>query len=325
MENMFRAVILGIFFSIGSAVAQTTGPSPALPNPIETSALSNSLSTLPLAPAATVEKDPSEDLPDSPGAVQANGANDVVALGKTSLRAEGKNQPTPCNMWSAVWTIYYDPKKLDQPAPRCSELVYPYQRFLDTNVPIPLNWKQKGYLAVHYTTDPASLGTIVGIAGISIAADSHTAYGPGLKGFGKLAGVSVLQNATAEFFGTFAVPSLTHQDPRYFRQPNKPFRKRLLYAVSRSYISRSDDGHTIPNYGVFATYPIVAELGNLYIPGIESDGPSTAKRILAGYALDPVNNIVNEFLPDMASHIHVRIIFFQQILNNIAVTGTGPM
>ena len=70
---------------------------------------------------------------------------------------------------------------------------------------------------------------------------------------------------------------------------------------------------------------IIAELGNLYVPGIESDGPSTAKRILTGYALDPVNNIVNEFLPDMASHIHVRIIFFQQILNNIAVSGNGPM
>ena len=71
--------------------------------------------------------------------------------------------------------------------------------------------------------------------------------------------------------------------------------------------------------------PILAELGNLYVPGIESDGASTAKRILTGYALDPVNNIVNEFLPDMASHIHVRIIFFQQILNNIAVSGNGPM
>ena len=320
--NMYRAVILGVFFSIGSAGAQTAGPLTPAPNPIETSALLNSLSTLPLAPTAPAANEPSDGLPDSPGTVQMN---DAVAVGKTSLHDEGKNQMPPCSLWRAMRTIYYDPKKMDQPPPRCSELVYPYQRFLDTNVPIPLSPKQKGLLAIHYTTDPASVGTIVGIAAINIALDSQTAYGPGWKGFGGLAGVSLLQNATAEFFGTFAVPSLTHQDPRYFRQPNRPFRKRILYAISRSYISRSDEGHTIPNYAVFATYPIIAELGNLYVPGIESDGPSTAKRILTGYALDPVNNIVNEFLPDMASHIHVRIIFFQQILNNIAVSGNGPM
>ena len=40
-------------------------------------------------------------------------------------------------------------------------------------------------------------------------------------------------------------------------------------------------------------------------------------------ALDPVNNIINEFLPDVAKRIHVRIIFVQQILNNVAATQGG--
>jgi hypothetical protein len=219
--------------------------------------------------------------------------------------------------------IYVDPNKVDEPPPPCSELVHPYQRFLDTNVTIPLSWKQKGYLALHQTTDPGSIGTIVGISAISIAIDSHSAYGPGLKGFGKLAGVSLLQNATGEFFGTFAIPSLVRQDPRYFRKPDAPFGKRLVYSISRSYVSRSDSGKTIPNYGVLGAYPIVAVLSNLYVPGIESDGPSTARRIGVGLALDPVNGIVNEFLPDVAKRIHVRVIFVQQILNRIAVSPNG--
>ena len=219
--------------------------------------------------------------------------------------------------------IAYDPKKMDVPPPPCAELVYPYQRFLDTNVPIPLTRKQKGLLALHQATDPAALGTIIGISAISIAADSHSAYGPGLEGFGKLAGISMLQNTTGEFFGSFAIPALTHQDPRYYRMPNAPFGKRLIYSISRSYISRSDSGKTIPNYGVLGAYPIVAELSNLYVPGIESDGASTAERIATGLALDPVNNIINEFLPDVAKHVHVRIIFVQQILNNIAATQGG--
>jgi hypothetical protein len=318
---MYWLLIVGLLSLTGMAFAQKadaltadTSVRPQLP------LVSSSLSS-------NIEEDTSptssdaDDLPDAPSQIQAR-QQDIVVITKTSMKASGRDQ-LPCNVLGAFGMIYFDPNKIDEQRPRCSELVYPYQRFLSTNIAIPLSWKEKGYLAIHYTTDPASIGTIVGISAINIAADSHTAYGPGLKGFGELAGISVLQNATAEFFGTFAIPSLIHQDPRYYRMPHARIGKRILYSVTRSYISRSDEGKTIPNYGVFATYPIVAELSNLYVPGIESDGASTAKRILTGYALDPVNNLVNEFLPDVASRVHIRIIFVQQILNNIAATGGG--
>lgn len=327
---MFRVLIFGILFS-GLAAAQAPAPSAETSGPAV-----RSVATVPSLPTPSVDPGPGAalsssrasvpapaELPDAPSAFQAQ-QEDVVSLREQSLYAPGKKQ-AHCNFIRALGPIYFDPNKLDSPKPPCSELIFPYQRFLDTNIAFPLSWKQKGYLAAHFTTDPASLGTIVGISAINIAADSHTAYGPGLEGFGKLAGVSLLQNATAQFFGTFAVPALTHQDPRYYRMPNKPLGKRILYSISRSYISRSDDGRTIPNYGVFSTYPILAEFSNLYVPGIQSDGASTAERIVIGLALDPANNLVNEFLPDVAKHVHVRIIFVQQIFNNLALSGTGTM
>jgi len=306
---MYRVFILGLFISTATVVAQRSARPLDTPPPVETGAL---------APESTSST--SEDLPDSPGEVARQ--EDVVAVGKTSIKASGKKD-RHCDAWHSIGMIAYDPKKTGEIPPRCSELVYPYQRFLDTNVTIPLTRKQKGYLALHAATDPGALGTIVGISAISIAADSHTAYGPGFEGFAELAGVSLLQNTTGEFFGTFAIPALVHQDPRYFRMPDKPFRKRLIYSISRSYISRSDSGKTIPNYGVLGAYPIAAELSNLYVPGLETDGASTAERIAIGLALDPVNNIINEFLPDVAKHVHVRIIFVQQFVNNIAVTQGG--
>lgn len=308
---MYRALISALLFSVGIATAQTADPTPeAAQAPI------NSPTSGQVSASSEAAK-----LPDAPSVTAAR-QMDVVAVAKTSARLSGKPSHH-CNAWHSLGMIAFDPAKVDVPPPLCSELVYPYQRFLDTKVVIPLTRTQKGYLALHATTDPGTIGTIVGISAISVAADSHSAYGPGLKGFGKLAGVSLLQTATGEFFGTFAIPSLTHQDPRYFRQPQKPFGKRLLYSISRSYVSRSDSGKTIPNYGVLGAYPIVAELSNLYVPGIESDGASTAERIATGLALDPVNNIINEFLPDVAKRIHVRIIFVQQILNNVAATQGG--
>jgi hypothetical protein len=187
-----------------------------------------------------------------------------------------------------------------------------------------MTWQQKGYLALHNLADPFNFATILGVSAITVGADSHSAYGPGLKGFGKSVGVSLLQDATGQFFGAFAIPVIVHQDPRYFRMPHAPFAKRVVYSISRTVVSRSDSGKSMPNYATLLNYPIGAELSNLYVPGIHPDAPSTVARIFTGYALDPVNGLINEFLPDVASHVHVRIIIVQRILNNVASGNNIP-
>ena len=303
---------LGLLLSLRVATAQTPEPSPTAIAPLS--------APTPAVPISSSLPAP-DDLPDSPGQVATHEA-DVVVVAKAALRASGKARSS-CNAKDAIGFIYVDPKS-EVPQP-CSQLVYPFQRFLTTNITIPLTWQQKGYLALHDVTDPGNLATIVGISALTTAIDPHSDYGPGLKGFGKNAGVSLLQDATFEFFGTFAIPSLMHQEPRYFRMPNEPFKKRLIYSISRTVISRNDDGSPMLNYGTLLAYPINAEISNLYVPGIESDGASTTKRILTGYALDPINNLLAEFLPDVAKHVRIRIIFLQRILNNIAVSqGSLP-
>jgi hypothetical protein len=272
-------------------------------------------------PPAPLSESASTDLPDAPGADQVVQENVVVAA-KASFKQTG-NGAHPCGVFSAMKLIYVDPSRYGQLPKPCSELIYPYQRFLTSNIVIPMTWQQKGYLALHDLADPANIGTILGISAITVGADSHSAYGPGMKGFGKSVGVSLLQDATVQFFGEFAIPVLAHQDPRYFRMPHAPVPKRILYAVSRTVISRSDSGRSMPNYATLLSYPIDAELANFYVPGIHRDAASTGIRILTGYGLDPVNNLLNEFLPDVASRVHIRVIFVQRILNNIASSNGG--
>jgi len=258
---------------------------------------------------------PATELPDAPDPAQA-AQQDVVAVAEVSFKATGGGARS-CGVFTALKVIYVDPSRYDVPKP-CTELIYPYQRFLTSNIVIPMTWQQKGYLALHDLADPVNFGTILGISAITVGADSHSAYGPGLKGFGKSVGVSLLQDATGQFFGAFAIPVIAHQDPRYFRMPHARFTKRLVYSISRTVVSRSDSGQSMPNYATLLNYPIGAELSNFYVPGISTNGASTVARIFTGYALDPVNNLVNEFLPDVASHVHIRIIFVQQIINNVA-------
>jgi len=281
------------------------------------SAQSSALATFETAAAPS----DSNGLPDAPSAVLSN-QEDAVTVAEAYFKTTGDGAK-PCNAFRAIKVVYFDPNKVGVVPKPCVELIYPYQRFLTTNVIVPLTWQQKGYAALHNLADPENFGTIVGISAISVAADSHSSYGPGLKGFGKSVGVSYLQDTTAQFFGVFAIPVLVHQDPRYLRMPHAPLTKRILYSVSRTVIARHDDGSPMPNYTTLLNYPIGAVLSNQYVPGIDSSAASTVERIFTGYALDPVNNLLTEFLPDVASRVHVRIIFVQRILNNIASGNNG--
>ncbi len=298
---MRRLLTTGLLLSAMTAFTQTLPP------------------TVPETPA-NLPDSTSTELPDAPDPQTQQ--EDVVAVAEAYFKATG-NGAHPCGVFSAMKVVYVDPNRYDQLPKPCTELIYPYQRFLTSNIVVPMTWQQKGYLALHDLTDPANFGTILGISAITIGADSHSAYGPGMKGFGKIVGVTLLQDATAQFFGAFAIPSIVHQDPRYFRKPGSPITKRILYSISRTVVSRSDSGKSMPNYATLLTYPITAEIDNLYVPGIHPDGASTATRILTGYGLDPINSLLNEFLPDVASRVHIRVIFVQRILNNIAASNSA--
>jgi hypothetical protein len=130
----------------------------------------------------------------------------------------------------------------------CQPNVPMFNRFLDSATPLPLSAKQKFILAARNVSDPYNLLTIGGVSAISIMTDSHTADGPGFKGFAKNAGVSLSQDMTGEFFGTFLIPAITHQDPHYHRMPNLSVRRRILHVIDAVVISQSDQGVPMFNY-----------------------------------------------------------------------------
>jgi hypothetical protein len=216
------------------------------------------------------------------------------------------------------------PASIGQPPKPCPRRPNFFKRFLDSPAPVPLTPKEKAELAIHNMTYWGNLLTIMGTAAFTVATDSHSPYGPGFKGLGRDTGYSLLQDTTGEFFGTFLVPALTGQDPRYHRMPHASIRRRLVHVVSWTIIAQSDDGRPMPNYSSLLTNPICAEISNLYVPGLNTNGPSTAERIALGYATEPIDILITEFLPDVASHIHVHDIFVQRIINKVASGQITP-
>ncbi len=254
-----------------------------------------------------------QTLPDAPDVLLVQPVDDAGAKIAMNDAFDAPANRPPCPAMSWAWREQRRGGTMEPCEPENQ-----MQFILSTAYVKPLSPRQKGELAVRGVVDPFNVITIVGSSGINIAADSHTAYGPGLKGWGRLTGYSFVQDATGAFFGTFLIPSLAEEDPRYHRMPGKPFGQRFLHAVAHTVISQHDDGSPMPNYAVLVTYPVANEIANLYVPGIQPNATATAKRIVLGYATDPIGNLIGEFLPDVAKRIHVRIVFVQQIINRAA-------
>jgi hypothetical protein len=274
---------------------------------------------------------PAQSLPDAPSALLAQ----AQEVDRESLSAEGPDSgnepqqsapvgPPPCPVRKPTGSppAGKPVQAQDRQHAACIE-ENPLQPILASRNLPPLTSQQKGYLAVRDVIDPFNLVTIVGYSGIVVASNAHTAYGPGMRGFGRLTGYSMVEDMQGEFFGTYVIPSLAHQDPRYYRIPGRPFPRRLLHAISHTVVTRHDDGSYMPNYATLLTYPISAEMTNLYVPGVQTDSASTAKRVALGLSTDPVGQIIAEFLPDVARRIHIRVIFVQQILQQVAQGSTG--
>jgi hypothetical protein len=141
---------------------------------------------------------PSDALPDSPGS---------LVLGSSS---QPQTSTIPCSnptSSDSPQILTQPPSLSGMPCPRIKP-ENPLSPFVSTPVK-PLTPRQKAHLAVHDVIDPFNILTIVANAGFTIGIDSHTAYGPGLKGFGRNIGVTFVEDATGEAIGTYAVRSST--------------------------------------------------------------------------------------------------------------------
>lgn len=198
-----------------------------------------------------------------------------------------------------------------------------FARFLNGPQVKPLTTKEKARLAMRNLLDPFNAITILGQSAIAVGSDAHSPYGPGLPGFARNVGVSFTQDMTGEFFGTFLIPSIVHQDPHYHRMPKGTYFQRVRHAIVQVVWTQGDNGKGMLNYANIVGFAIDDEISNLYVPGEQTNLPSSAARYSIGLATAPIDNFITEFLPDVARRIHVRVVLVQRIIDQVAKTENG--
>jgi hypothetical protein len=209
-------------------------------------------------------------------------------------------------------------KQTSPPGMSCGPAFDPFQRFLNSAEAHPMTPRQKAVLAGKDVIDPFNLLTIGALSAISIGADSHSAYGPGMKGWAKLSGVSFTQDMTNEFFGTFLIPSIAHQDPHYHRMPNASYTRRIAHCIYQVVWTQSDTGKGMFNYAAVVGGAIEEGISDAYVPYRETGWAAASSRYGVALATDPIGNFITEFVPDLARHVNLRVVFVQRIINQVA-------
>lgn len=161
----------------------------------------------------------------------------------------------------------------------------------------PLTPKQKFHLAWKNAADPGNLFLVGTTAGIQQASDAFNGYGQGAAGYGKRYGADLGNLVIGTFMGGAVLPSLFHQDPRYFYKGTGTFKTRFVYAISRAVVTRGDNGHSQPNYSGILGDLSAGAISNLYYAPSDRNGAGlTFTNGLLGIAGDAMNGVFQEFV-----------------------------
>jgi hypothetical protein len=170
----------------------------------------------------------------------------------------------------------------------------------------PLTTREKFHEWARGSYDPLGLG-----AGAAEAAtlehsskDGFCGYGPSWAGYGKCFGSLELDANVSSFIGDFALTSLLHQDPRYFRLGEGSFRRRLWYAISRVFVTYNDGGHTVFYSSALTGTAAAAGISNLYYPQQDRGLSHTVSRVGLDLGNTALYNAAAEFWPDIHHKLH---------------------
>jgi hypothetical protein len=160
----------------------------------------------------------------------------------------------------------------------------------------PLTTKQKFSLTWRDTFDPTSfIGDAIG-AGVEQANNSFSGYGQGATGYAKRYGALFANGRTSDFLSHAVFPSIFHQDPRYYYQGSGSVKSRFEHAASFAFVTRSDSGHSEPNYSYLLGDLSSAALSNLYYPAANRGAGLVFTNFAIGLGGRLGSNLLREFL-----------------------------
>ena len=169
----------------------------------------------------------------------------------------------------------------------------------------PLTWQEKYKVTARGMVDPAEFVLVGFVALIGQATNDNPSYGQGMEGYAKRYGTAYADNAIENMLAGAVLPSLLHQDPRYFQLGHGSTKARLWHAVSRVAITRSDAGKHEFNFSEIGGALGAAAISTYsYHPDSERDFSTIISVWGTQIGWDMATYVLKEFWPDIRRRAH---------------------
>ncbi|HYM77140.1 MAG TPA: hypothetical protein VE377_14295 [Candidatus Dormibacteraeota bacterium] len=170
-------------------------------------------------------------------------------------------------------------------------------------MPPPPTPKQAFVIATRNSFDYSSF-IFVGVTSLlAETSDAHPALGEGIGGFGRYYWRGFLDKTDGNYLVIFALPSVLHEDERYYAKGKGPFLKRGVYAASRILITPDYHGKDTFNASEIFGRAMAQGISTTYYP--KADRTVGALAVKFGWAMgrDALTNVFREYWPDIATHV----------------------
>jgi hypothetical protein len=168
----------------------------------------------------------------------------------------------------------------------------------------PLSTREKFVLAAHDSlVDYSSFTWTAILAGQALALNSDPELGHGAAGYGRYYWRTFVDGVSGTFFTEAIVPAITHEDPRYYTMGQGGFFRRTGYAISRTFVTKTDSGGTSFNWSEVAGNGLEAGLSNAYYPPQERGLSQTARNWGTQMESAVLNHVFQEFWPDIRKKV----------------------
>jgi len=168
----------------------------------------------------------------------------------------------------------------------------------DVKLP-PQTVKQKFTTAFEDSFDYSAIFVPLAIAGYDLESNPDPEFGHGGVAYGRYLWHAVVDQTSENFFVEAIVPSITHEDNRYYTLGHGGFVKRAGYALTRVVITRSDSGKEVFNASEVVGSGASAGLSSLYYPTRERSLGNTGDQWGLDIGIDALSFVVKEFWPDI--------------------------
>ncbi len=254
-----------------------------------------------LAQDAATAQAPVENQPNQP-AQQTPPAGQQAPPASQQPASTTKPSPNPPDAPSQSRASADVPAAKQQPK-RILGIMPNYRAVSAGEIPPPPTPKQAFMIATRNSFDYSSF-IFVGITSLlAESSNAHKQLGKGVEGYGNYYWRGLVDKTDGNYLVIFALPSVLHQDERYFAKGEGGFFKRGIYAASRILITPNYHGHETFNASEVFGRAMAQGISTAYYP--KSDRTIGALSVKYGWAMgrDALTNTFREFWPDIATHV----------------------